>query len=270
MLNERKNKILEALIEEYIHTAEPVSSGSLTKKYGLKFSSATIRNDMAELEYEHYLDKPYLSSGRIPSAKGYRYYVDELLKDNNITLEEMAYIKKRLEAKVNEIEDLTKIASDTLSEITHYTSVAIGTSSSHNILDIKFILLGSRILMAVILTDAGVIKETMIKFNADITEEQVKDINDIFNNRLRGKPLSKIDKPMEEYILSEVNYELQIIKPIIEQINEAILQNTDVYMEGANRSFELPEFRTYETARTFLNLLDTKELMLNLLNEEMR
>ena len=267
MLDNRKKRILQAIIEEYIQTAEPVSSGMLSKKYDLNISSATIRNEMAELEYANFLDKPHTSSGRVPSGKGYRYYVNELLKDNNITKQEMQYIKLKLEQKVNEIEDLTKIATSTLSELTHYTSLAIGgTAISHNIEDIKFVLLGNRVLMAVILTDGGLIKETIIKFNADITEEQVRNINQIFNANLRGKSLAKIDKPMEEYIVSEMNYELQIIRPIIEQINEAILQNDDIYLEGTNRIFEMPEFKSYETARNFLNVIDTKGLVKELLN----
>ena len=269
MLNDRKKKILKAVIEEYIHTAEPVSSGSLVKNHGLNFSSATIRNDMAELESDKFLEKPHTSAGRVPSGKGYRYYVDELLKDDNISLEEMQYIKKKLEIKVNEMEDLTKIATDTISEITHYTSLAIGPKmENHNIIDIKFVLLGSRVLMAVILTDAGTIKETLIKFNADITESQVESINYIFNQKLRGMPLSKIDKPMQEYILSEMNYELKIIKPIIEQINIELENNSKIYLEGTNRTFEFPEFKSYETARKFLKLLDTKDIVLELLNHD--
>ncbi len=130
---------------------------------------------MAELEKLGYLEKPHTSSGRIPSAKGYRFYVDELLNDEKISLDEIQYIKSRLETKVNEIEDLTKIATDTLSEITHYTTVAIGPEASKNIIsDVKFVSLGNRLLMAVILTENGAIKETIIKYDEDITESQVE------------------------------------------------------------------------------------------------
>ena len=269
MLNDRKKKILKAVIEEYIQTAEPVSSGSIVKNHGLDFSSATIRNDMVELEEEHYLEKPHTSAGRVPSGKGYRYYVDELLKDDNISLEEMQYIKDKLQTKVNEMEDLTKIATDTISEITHYTSLAIGPKAdAHNIMDIKFVLLGSRVLMAVILTDTGAIKETIIKFNADITESQVESINYIFNQKLRGQPLSKIDKPMQDYLLTEMDYELQIIKPIIEQINNTLEDNSNIYLEGTNKTFDFPELKSYETARKFLRLLDTKDTMLEVLNND--
>ncbi len=127
MLDKRKKEILQAVIDEYINTAEPVSSATLVNKYGLDYSSATVRNELAELEDNGYLDKPHTSSGRVPSEKGYRFYVDELINDEDISLEEIKYIQNKLSTKVNEIEDLTKIATTTLSEITHYTTVAIRT-----------------------------------------------------------------------------------------------------------------------------------------------
>ncbi len=205
--------------------------------------------------------------GRIPSVKGYRFYVDELLNDDNISLDEIQYIKTQLETKVNEIEDLTKITTNTLSEITHYTTVAIGPDSSDNVItDVKFVLLGSRLLMAVILTDNGQIKETVIKYDEDITQSQIEGLNNIFNNRLRGKPLEKIDKPMEEYIISAMSDQANVIKPIINQLNRAIGEINQVYLEGANKVFDFPEFKKVETARNFLSILDTKEEMLELLN----
>ena len=267
MLTDRKKRVLKAIIEEYINTAEPVSSGTIVENYIPDCSSATIRNEMAELEQLGYIEKPHTSAGRVPSVKGYRFYVDELLNDENISLDEIQYIREQLETKVNEIEDLTKITTNTLSEITHYTTVAIGPDSSNNtISDVKFVLLGNRLLMAVILTENGQIKETVIKYDEDITQNQVDGLNNIFNNRLRGKPLEKIDKPMEEYILSAMSDQINVIKPIITQINRAIGKETEVYLEGANKVFDFPEFKKVETARNFLNILDTKEEMMELLN----
>ena len=267
MLDERKKRILQAIIDEYISTAEPVSSGALVQKYGLDCSSATIRNEMAELEKSGYLDKPHTSSGRVPSAQGYRLYVNELLKEDDISLEEIKYIQSKLETRVNEIEELTKIATNTLSEVTHYTSVSVGPKTNlQNIEEVKFVLLGQRMLMAVILTDTGIIKETIIKFDEDITEEQVSTLNFIFNNKLKGKPLEAIDKPLEEYIFSEMNYSLKVIKTIMEQLDRVINEDSNFYLEGANKSFELPEFKSLEVAKNFINLIDTKEIMLDLLN----
>lgn len=267
MLDNRKKKILQAIIEEYIETAEPVSSGSLVDKENLGVSSATIRNDMAELEKIGFLEKPHTSAGRVPSQKGYRYYVDELLRDDKITAKEMQYIKSKLETKVNEIEDLTKIATSTLSEITHYTTVAIGPKvNKHEIADIKFVLLGSRVLMAVILTDSGIIRESIIKFDEDITQKQVDNLTYIFNSKLVGKPLEKLDGPLEEYIVNEMKTGVKIIRKIIEEINKLLEENDKIYLEGANKVFDLPEFKKMDVARDFLNVLDAKDLVADVLN----
>ena len=266
MLDNRKKKILQAVIDEYVNTAEPVSSGTLVKKYGLDYSSATVRNELAELESKGYLDKTHTSSGRVPSEKGYRFYVDELLKDDDISMEEIKYIQSKLSTKVNEIEDLTKIATSTLSEITHYTTVAIGPKAEMQIIEeIKFVLLSSRMLMVVIVTDNGLVKETIIKYDQDITESQVETLNNLFNSKLKGKPLSKIDKPMEEYILSEIKYSINVIKPIIDQINK-IVEEDDMYLKGTTQSFDLPEFKSLDIAKNFVSLLDEKDLVSDILN----
>ena len=271
MLDNRKKKILQAIVEEYIETAEPVSSKSIVEKHGIDYSSATIRNDMAELEKIGLLDKPHTSAGRIPSAQGYRYYVDELLNYNDISMQEIKYIQTQLATKVNQIEDLTKIATSTLSEITHYTSVGIGPRvASQNIEEVKFVLLGSRLLMAIILTESGLIKETIIKFDEDVTQEQVDTITYLFNNKLKGKPLTQIDKPMEEYMHSEMSSVLNVVKPVLEQLNKAINDDAPIYMEGANKSFDLPEFKSLDIAKNFVNILDTDKTkqMIDVLNSD--
>ncbi len=267
MLDDRKKRVLQAIVEEYINTAEPVSSNALTKSYGLNYSSATIRNEMADLEKSGYLDKTHTSSGRIPSEKGYRYYVDELINDNDISIEEIKYISSKLETKVNEIEDLTKLTATTISEVTHYTTLSIGPKNDEQLIEeIKFVQLGSRMIMAVILTDNGLVKETIIKFDEDITAKQVETVNYMFNQKLKGKPLETIKGPLEDYLFDEMSYSVNVIKPIIEQIKKAIAEDEKIFLEGANKSFDLPEFNSLEVAKNFVNVLDTKELMEDMLN----
>ena len=267
MLDDRKKKVLQAIVEEYINTAEPVSSNALTNNYGLNYSSATIRNEMADLEKKGYLDKTHTSSGRIPSEKGYRYYVDELINDNDISLEEIKYISSKLETKVNEIDDLTKLTATTISEVTHYTTLSIGPKNDEQLIEeIKFVQLGTRMIMAVILTDTGLVKETIIKFDEDITPKQVETVNYMFNQKLKGKPLETIKCPLEEYLFDEMNYSVNVIRPIIEQIKKVLAEDEKIYLEGANKSFDLPEFNSLEVAKNFVNVLDTKELMEDMLN----
>lgn len=181
----------------------------------------------------------------------------------------MKYIQSKLDLKVNEIEDLAKIATTTLSEITHYTTVSIGPKPERQLIEeIKFVLLGTRMLMVVIVTDSGLVK-TIIKYDEDITQSQVETLNNLFNTKLKGKPLSKIDKPMEEYILAEITYSVDVIKPIIEQINHIVEEADKIYLEGAKKAFDLPEFKSLELAKNFVNVLDEKELMLDILDSGM-
>lgn len=268
-LDERKKQILQAIIEEYIETAEPVSSGSLLSKYeSLNCSSATIRNEMAELERIGFIEKPHTSAGRIPSDKGYRFYVDELLREDELTAQEIGMIKQRLELKVNNLEELAKIATTTLSEITHYTTIVVGPNvNNHSIVDIKFVLLGSRVLMAVILTDSGIIRESVIKFDEDISENQIEDLTYIFNSKLVGRPLESINAPIEEFITQEMNASINLIKKVITEINK-LFEECNLYIEGANNVINMPEFKKVDVTKDFLNVLNKKELVSDLLNSD--
>lgn len=264
-LDKRKRRILQAIVEEYIETAEPVSSGNLVKE--LDCSSATIRNDMAELEKIGFLEKPHTSAGRVPSQKGYRYYVNELIRDDKITKKEMEIIRDRLETKVNNLEELTRIATTTLSEITHYTTIAVAPDvQKHEIIDIKFVLLGTRVLMAVILTDSGIIRESIMKFDEDINQAQVEDLTYIFKNKLVGKPLETLNGPIEDFIIAEMQTGINIIQKVIEEINKLILESQKVYLDGANKVTDMPEFKKTNVAKEFLDVLEEKELVADLLN----
>ena len=267
MLNDRKKRVLQAIVEEYVNTAEPVSSKALVQKEDLNYSSATIRNEMADLEKIGYLEKTHTSSGRVPSEKGYRYYVDELLKDDNITVDEVRYISKKLETKVNEIEDLTKIAASTISEVTHYTTVSMGPRTKKQLIkELKFVLINPTMMLAIIITNSDMIKETVIKFEENINEKQVETLNYMFNHKLKNQPLETIDRPLEEYLYDEMIYSVKVIKPIIEQIRKVLNEDEQLYLKGANNAFDLPEFNSLEVAKNFINILDQKELVEDVLD----
>ena len=124
--------------------------------------------------------------------------------------------------------------------------------------------------MVVILTQNGLIRETIIKFDEDINQEQVDTLTYLFNNKLKGKPLAQIDKPIEEYMHSEMDNIIKVVKPVIEQITRVINEDVPVYMEGADKSFELPEFKSLDIAKNFVNILDTDKTkqMIEILNSE--
>ena len=255
-LDNRKEKILKSLIDEYIETADPVSSAGLISKYPLNISSATVRNEMLELEKMGYLEKPYSSSGRVPSKMGYRYYVDKLILDEKLSSSDLKLIKKNLGQKVINLEELTKITTATISEITHYTSIAITSKDIKEVItSVEFIRIGLDTIMVLIITDKGRVKETIIKFDKELSDDVLTDLRKLFSKKIIGKPLEVIPKSIEEYIKEEVKIGIEIISKIIEEINNVILQNM-IYIEGATESFKLPELSDDEVKHEYLNILN--------------
>ena len=255
-LDNRKEKILKSLIDEYIETADPVSSAGLISKYPLNISSGTVRNEMLELEKMGYLEKPYSSSGRVPSKMGYRYYVDKLILDEKLSSSDLKLIKKNLGQKVINLEELTKITTATISEITHYTSIAITSKDIKEVItSVEFIRIGLDTIMVLIITDKGRVKETIIKFDKELSDDVLTDLRKLFSKKIIGKPLEIIPKSIEEYIKEEVKIGIEIISKIIEEINKVILQNM-IYIEGATESFKLPELSDDEVKHEYLNILN--------------
>ena len=255
-LDNRKEKILKSLIDEYIETADPVSSAGLISKYPLNISSATVRNEMLELEKMGYLEKPYSSSGRVPSKMGYRYYVDKLILDEKLSSSDLKLIRKNLGQKVINLEELTKITTATISEITHYTSIAITSKDIKEVItSVEFIRIGLDTIMVLIITDKGRVKETIIKFDKELSNDVLTDLRKLFSKKIIGKPLEVIPKSIEEYIKEEVKIGIEIISKIIEEINKVILQNM-IYIEGATESFKLPELSDDEVKHEYLNILN--------------
>ena len=270
-LDNRKEKILKSLIDEYIETADPVSSAGLISKYPLNISSATVRNEMLELEKMGYLEKPYSSSGRVPSKLGYRYYVDKLILDEKLSSADLKLIRKNLGQKVINLEELTKITTVTISEITHYTSIAITSKDIKEIItSVEFIRIGLDTIMVLIITDKGLVKETIIKFDKELSDNILADLRKLFAKRIIGKPLEIIPKSIEEYIKEEVEIGIEIITKIIEEINKVILRNM-IYIEGATESFRLPELSDDEVKHEYINILSNiDEIDKYLEDEELR
>ena len=255
-LDNRKEKILKSLIDEYIETADPVSSAGLISKYPLNISSATVRNEMLELEKMGYLEKPYSSSGRVPSKMGYRYYVDKLILDEKLSSSDLKLIRKNLGQKIINLGELTKITTATISEITHYTSIAITSKDIKEVItSVEFIRIGLDTIMVLIITDKGRVKETIIKFDKELSDDVLTDLRKLFSKKIIGKPLEVIPKSIEEYIKEEVKIGIEIISKIIEEINKVILQNM-IYIEGATESFKLPELSDDEVKHEYLNILN--------------
>lgn len=259
-IEERKENILKAVVEEYIEVAEPVSSGNIIKKYPIGLSSATVRNEMAELEKLGLLEKPYSSSGRIPSELGYRYYVDKLIQEAKLSKKEVENIRDMLQVNGATLQEVLNTASTTLSELTHYTSIAVTPDLKEDkIKDIDFLLLGERNLMIVIFTECGVIKESIIKFEDKITKEVVEDLKYIFKRKMIGRLLVDIDGKVEDYLLEEVKVSLEIIERIVYELNRILEDDERIFFKGPEKTLKLPELKDSEAVGNFLELVEDKE-----------
>lgn len=267
LLDERKKRILEAVIEEYNATAEPVGSTKIANDYKLGFSPATIRNEMADLEELGYLEQPHVSAGRIPSSQGYRFYVDSIMQEKKLTPSEKQVIDQILKEDVTKFETLIKEASNIIARLTNYASIAIGPAmDSCQVEEIKLVKIGQDRLMIVILADNGIIKESIIKYTGQIPEENIEIFNNYLNYKLKGMNFNDIYENINEYVENELHNISNNIVPLVVELNNLLVNNNaDIYMDGAKNLLNLPELKKEETLKNFLNIIETQDALKEML-----
>ncbi len=268
MLNDRKKKILQTIVEDYIENSQPVGSKKLVECYDLGVSPATIRNEMAELEEMGYLDKPHTSAGRVPSTLGYRVYVDSLMQTNDLKEEEVLFIKKTLENEIIEVNEIVKNIGKAVSDITDYTVFSTGPDVTDAVIeDVKLILLGSNMLLIVVLTKEGSVKETVINLSKTVTEEVIQKLNEIIRIKLKDEYVKNIKIDVLKYISNELSVYVDILFSILNEIMKLINEN-DITLDGRNNIFKHPEFKKYDLAKSFLDVLEAKQLIKEVLQVE--
>lgn len=267
LLDDRKKRILEAIIEEYNNTAEPVGSTKIANDYNLGFSPATIRNEMASLEELGYLEQPHTSAGRVPSSKGYRLYIDDIMKEKNLSPKEKAVIDEILQNDITKIENLIQEATNILSKLTNYASIAMGPEIENCSVDeIKLVKIGNNKLMIVILADNGLIKESVVKYEGAIPEENIEIFNNFLNYKLKGRNFREIYENINSYVENELYNISNNIVPLMMEINNLLINSSSkVYMEGATNMLELPELKKVDTLKNFLNIIETKDAIKELM-----
>jgi heat-inducible transcriptional repressor len=269
-LDGRKRLILNAIIKDYIQNAEPVGSRTLAKKYEMGLSSATIRNEMADLEDLGYLEQPHTSAGRIPSDKGYRLYVDKLMKINSPSKEEIITINSFMQlATINEIEKIMKRTTKLLSQITKYTSAMLTPQlSKSTVKSIQLIQVTQNDVLAVIVTDTGMIKNVLIKLPRVINDSNLIKINNMLNDKLKGLTCEDIDLSVITSIQNEIGGYYEILNAIIPILHESLnTLETDVYLEGATNILNYPEYNDLDKAKSLLVLMDKREILGDIFSE---
>lgn len=269
-LGSRKQLILQAIIEDYINTAEPVGSRTVSKKYLTDVSSATIRNEMADLEEMGYIEQPHTSAGRIPSDKGYRLYVDHLMSQKAINQKDNDFIRKEFMDTIGEIDRLIKHASKLLSSMTKYTSIAMAPQFKRTCLKhLQIIKVDSFNILAVIVTDAGIVKNSVIRSEQDIDIDTLDKISKILNEKLLGLSIEELVKMDFSELDNSINGYKQIFTEILPELLQALKysERAEIYYDGAANLLELPEYNDVQKAKDFLNVLDENALLFDILND---
>ena len=266
-LDDRKIKILQAIIRNYLETGEPVGSRTISKYTDLNLSSATIRNEMADLEELGYIVQPHTSAGRIPSDKGYRLYVDRLMIDKEREVEEM---KELLLEKEEKMENLLKQVAKTLAVNTNYATMISAPTLHHN--KLKFIQL-SRVdadqTLAVIVVEGNVIKNNILSVSEELNDETLLKLNLLLNTNLNGLSIEEINLGMIAALKQQAGIHSQIVSDVIDAVAEAIKADDDleIYTSGAKNIFKYPELADNQKASELITAFEEKQVLNELVQE---
>lgn len=267
-LNDRKLKILQAIVQDYIQTAEPIGSRTLTKRYDLGVSPATIRNEMADLEDLGYLTQPHTSAGRIPSDKAYRFYVDYLLEMKKIAAFQRDVLKSDLLRSFGELEDLLQYSSKILSQLTNYTTIAMAPQiKGSKLKHIQLFPIDSENMIAVIVSDTGVIKKPLVKIQGGMDYATTQKVSAILNEKLVGLTFQDIEQKLETEIRQEANHFSNIIDIVVPELFKTLeeIDHFGLFLNGTTNIFNFPEFSDILRAKSFLSMLEERDLISHLI-----
>lgn len=263
-LDERKTKILQAVIRNYLETGEPVGSRTISKYTDLNLSSATIRNEMADLEEMGYILQPHTSAGRIPSDKGYRFYVDAMMAEKEREVVEM---KEMLLERQDKMEMLLKQVAKVVAQNTQYAAMISAPQTHGN--KVKFIQL-SRVdagqILAVIVVEGNVIKNNILSVTEELSDETLLKLNILFNTHLNGLSIGEISLGMISAMKQQAGIHSDIVSEVIDAVAEAIKAEEDleIYTSGTNNIFKYPELADHSRASELINTFEEKQLLSSL------
>ena len=263
MIGTRQRELLKEIVEEYVKTARPVGSKSLCKKF--KCSSATIRNDMADLEGLGYLEKTHISSGRIPSEMGYRYYVDNLMEPKKLSGEDMLKLQTIFNNRDLELNDVISKSLEIISDITNYTSVVLGKESSDNKLSkVEVIPVGERGLVAIVITDKGHVENKNLSIDENIPLSEVAKTTELLNKMLVGTPIDDVPSKLEFEIKPIIRNYIENYEVLYNAFYNALSNFTserDVKFSGKANILKQPEFTTVDDVKNIISKFESKDMV---------
>jgi len=269
-LDNRKKQVLQAIVDDYVTTNEPVGSKTLIERHNFTVSSATLRNEMAELEKLGLLEKPHTSAGRIPSDKGYREYVDSLMHVDDLTQQEREDIASRINDSVSEVKDLLRNATMTLSENTGFVSLAMTPRLRGSYLtQLKILMIEPGKALVVVVLSAGVVKDKLVRIPNFLTQDQLAQISNEVEKSLSGKPLDEITLITLASSVKGAKIPDALLNQVLYEAYTAIKQadKLDVYLEGEHRMLSLPDFSELGRARDLLGTLSHDGMVAGYVNE---
>lgn len=262
-LSERKLKILQVIIDDYVANAEPVGSRSIAKKYALGISPATIRNEMADLEDLGLLTHPHTSAGRVPSEKAYRLYVNDLMKKGNLTEEEKLIIKKKLNADKVEFDEAIRHAAALLSEITKLASFITTPYENYDtIAFIKLVPIDERTIVIMIVSESGHVTNQTLRLDLPYTDEALEILSKSMTYHYKGHTITDV---VRQTIISDIFQDIKAMSTLADMVMPNFVKvledmlNVNLYMEGLTNIFNIPEYASIDKAKTFMELLSRKE-----------
>ena len=273
-MNERKKKILHSIINEYIKSAEPIGSRHIAKNLDFGLSSATIRNEMADLEEMGYLEQPHTSAGRIPSDKGYRLYVDSLMNPHELTLNDIETMGSVLELQMGQIDKIIQRAAELLSEMTHYTAVLTTPEMKRGaIKTVELVPIDGNTALIILVTGEGVMKHRRVLLPAGTDTDFVHSFSALLREKLSGLTLDEISAAKISEIRRAMQAHFELLFPVLDFIADIIddvRAETEVYTSGATNILNYPEYSDVRHAKEFLEFLDDKNSMVKILNAPKR
>ena len=266
-LNARKLRILKTIIDEYILSASPVGSKFISSHPSIRLSSATIRNEMADLEDLGYLEQPHTSAGRIPSDKAYRLYVDNLMQRAQLNDAELAEIQRYCKLKVNGLDSMLRETASVLSSITHYTALILMPEVSTNRLrHLQLVPLSEGYALVVVVTDAGVARDSVIKVPQGINAEQLDMISRSITSRYYNCRMSEIGRRMVKELTPEFMGRGDFLQDVLSSIQQSTAGDAHrIALSGAMNMLEYPEYSDTRKARELLEAVEHRETMYSLL-----
>lgn len=268
MLNERKKKILQIIIEDYISSAEPVGSRTIARKYDLGLSPATIRNEMSDLELLGYLEQPHTSGGRIPSAQAYRFYVDALIEPGTLTDNDMALIDGWYNERRRNIDDIFQSTAKILSRMTQNVSMVLTNQQTiANFCYLKFLPLDSQHAILCIVADDGSIDTNVIDIPLGMSSEEMDYLAGKMSKLLEDRNLSDISVEILQTVHTDVVEDKLIFSSLLQAVRKMTgrRQEQKVFLGGTKQLLNQPEFRDVERVRNLLGILEEEKVLKDLL-----